>query len=418
MTVRGADVDIVVVGAGAAGLAAGRRLHDSGASVLVLEARERVGGRAWTIDSRLGKAIDLGCEWLHSADRNPWTAIARALGRAIDERLPDWSTRIRRARVAPGDETDWLAARAAFYDTLEQAAAEGPDRPAAELLPRGGRWNAMLDAISTWANGTELARVSIHDLARYDDSGINWRPLDGYGALIAQHGEGVPVRLAAPVSAIDHRGAAIALETPAGSVRARAAIVTLPTALLAAGEPRFVPALPAKQAAAAGLPLGLANKLFLELVDGAADRSTDTHLIGKTDRTETGSYQLRPHGWPMVQGYFGGKFAAELERAGPEAMTAFAIDELAGLLGDGIRPRLRYLASSAWDGDRFARGGYSAALPGHAEARASLAAPVDDRLFFAGEACSARDFSTAHGAYLTGIAAADQALEALGRHDA
>jgi monoamine oxidase len=409
------DFDAAVVGAGAAGLAAGRRLVERGAAVVVLEARDRVGGRAWTVPTRIGRPLDLGCEWLHSADRNPWTAQARALGFALDERLPDWSTRIRRSGASAAEQDDWLAVRTAFYEAVERAAAAGPDRPAATLLPPGGRWNAMLDAISTWANGVELARVSIHDLARYDDSGINWRTLDGYGTLIARYGAGVPVRLASAVRRIDHRGAAIALETARGTLRARAVIVTVPTPLIGSGALAFVPALPAKQAAAAGLPLGLANKLFLEIVDGGADLPTDTHLIGAADRTATASYQLRPHGWPVIQAYFGGTFARELERAGPDAFVAVALDELAGLLGGAIRARLRLLAASAWDGDEFARGGYSYALPGHADDRAVLAAPVDDRLFFAGEACSPYDFSTAHGAYLTGVAAADQALAALGR---
>jgi monoamine oxidase len=408
--------DVVVVGAGAAGLAAGRRLIErGGASVLVLEARARTGGRAWTVASQLGHKLDLGCEWLHSADRNPWTAIARAENFAIDERLPDWSTRIRRwPGVSPADQDDWLAARAAFEDRIDRAAKRGPDGAIADLVPPGSRWRAMLDAISSWANGAELARVSIQDLARYDDSGINWRLLDGYGSLITHYGAAVPVRLETPVARIDHRGRTITLETARGTLEAKVVIITVPTPLIASGALVFDPSLPDKQAAAAGLPLGLANKLFLEVIDGGGDLGTDTHLIGAIDRTATGSYQLRPHGWPIIQGYYGGDFARDLERAGPEAMTAFALDELAGLLGNGIRTRLRRLASSAWDGDVFARGGYSHALPGHADDRAILAAPIDARLFFAGEACSPHDFSTAHGAYLTGVVAADAALAALG----
>ena len=361
--------------------------------------------------SQIGHGFDLGCEWLHSADRNPWTAIARAENFAIDERLPDWSSRIRRwPGVSPADQDDWLRARAEFEDRIERAAELDVDGALADLLPPGTRWAAMLDAISSWANGAELDRVSIQDLARYDDSEINWRLYDGYGALIARHGAGVPVRLETPVARIDHRGHAIALETARGTLTARAVIVTVPTPILASGALAFDPPLPAKQAAAAGLPLGLANKLFLHVTDGGADLPSDTHLIGRIDRTATGSYQLRPHGWPIIQGYFGGAFARELERAGPAAMTAFALDELAGLLGNDIRAGLRWLASSAWDADEFARGGYSHALPGHADDRAVLAAPVDGRLFFAGEATSANDFSTAHGAYLTGVAAADAAL--------
>src|SRR5882757_3888511 len=124
----GSEFDVVVIGAGAAGLAAGRRLIERGAAALVLEARARVGGRAWTVGSQIGHRLDLGCEWLHSADRNPWTAIARASGFAIDERLPDWSSRIRRTPgVSPADQDDWLAARAAFEDRIDRAAERGPD---------------------------------------------------------------------------------------------------------------------------------------------------------------------------------------------------------------------------------------------------------------------------------------------------
>ncbi len=406
------EVDIVVVGAGAAGIAAGRRLAESGVSFLLLEARERVGGRAWAVPTALGPAVDLGCEWLHSADRNPWTEIARTTGFAIDERLPDWRSRIA-ARFGDAAQADWEAARGAYEERFDAAAAREEDAAASTLLAPGGRWNGLLDAISSWANGVELDRLSILDHARYADSGINWRVLAGYGTLIAAHAAKLPIRFGTIVEAIDHRGADIAVTTGGGTLCARAAIITVPSNVLAAETIRFAPALPDKLAAAQGLPLGVANKLFLAIKDGAGDFPIDRHVLGHTDRTATGGYLLRPHGWPLISGYFGGRLAAELERQGPEAMTAFALDELAGIYGAGIRDRLSFLAASAWVGDRFARGAYSSALPGHADDRAALAAPVDNRLFFAGEACSANDFSTAHGAYLTGRAAAEAALAAL-----
>ena len=134
------------------------------------------------------------------------------------------------------------------------------------------------------------------------------------------------------------------------------------------------------------------------------------HLIGRTDRTETGNYQLRPHGWPMISCYFGGRLSVGLEEAGPEAMAAFAIDELVGLFGSDIRTRLHPLASSAWGSDPFARGSYSCALPGHVDDRTYLATPIDDRLFFAGEACSRDQFGTAHAAFMTAVAAAAQII--------
>jgi len=405
------ETDIVVVGGGAAGVAAGRRLVEAGASVLVLEARSRIGGRAWTQPTAMGFGVDLGCEWLHSADRNPLSAIARTMGFTIDERLPDWRSRIAR-RYGDAAQAAWAEAYTAFEQREDAVAATGEDRAASTLLEPGGRWNGLMDAISTWANGVELDRLSILDHWRYRDSGINWRVLEGYGTLIAAYGAEVPTRLGTVVEAIDHSGRRVRVTTNRGTLSARAVIVTVPTSLLAGEAIRFSPPLPEKLAAAAGLPLGVANKLFLRLDGPGEDFPADRHTLGRTDRTETGSYLFRPHGWPVVLGYFGGRLATALERQGPPAMTEFALEELAGVYGGDIGRRLSFIAASAWVGDPFARGAYSHALPGHAGDRAILAAPVENRLFFAGEACSAEDFSTAHGAWLTGRAAADAALAA------
>jgi monoamine oxidase len=414
MAQSGSEFDVVIVGAGAAGLAAGRRLLEAGLSVLAVEARDRIGGRAVTVPTPLGNAVDLGCEWLHSADRNEWTAIARDQGRTIDQTLPDWSGRV--ARQAGEDaQDDYVAAWAEFEARMEQAAQAPRDMPASDLLPAAGPWNSLLGAISTWANATELERVSVKDHMCYADSGINWRVVEGYGTVIAAYGKPVPTLLGTPVRRIDHSGTRVVVATDMGALRARAVIVAVPPSVLAAEAIRFTPALPDKLAAAEGLPLGVANKLFLRL-DGPVEAfPVDCHVVGSIDRVATGNYELRPHGWPLIAGFFGGRLAIELEAAGPDAMTAFALDELAGVFGNGIRGRLSWLASSAWAQDPFALGSYSCALPGHAGARAVLATAVDQRLFFAGEACSADSFSTAHGAYRTGRAAAEQVIAALAR---
>ncbi len=228
--------------------------------------------------------------------------------------------------------------RAAFHQRVEAAASEKRDRPAATLLESGGKWNALLNAISTWANGVELDRLSVQDYTRYADSGVNWRVREGYGSLFAKLGEGLPVHLGTPVRSVDHRGAMITVESAQGSVRGRAVLVTLPPTLLAAETVRFTPALPAaKLEAAHGVPLGLANKLFLALDGPLPDLPADCHVLGAIDRTATGSYQIRPHGRPMVAAYFGGEFARELETAGAAAMTEFACDQLAALFGTSIR---------------------------------------------------------------------------------
>ena len=404
------DIDVAVVGAGAAGLAAAHRLRERGISTLVLEARDRIGGRAHTVITSTGHAVDLGCGWLHSADRNPWVAIARGLGFGIDETLPGWGSRLIRMGYSEADQEAWFRTREAFYERLEAAAAE-PDRPAATLLEPGNRWNAMLDAISTFANGVELDRLSAHDYNRYDSTDINWRVREGYGALVSRFGADLRVRLAAPVRRIDWSGRVAALATDAGTVRAKAIVLTVPPSVIAADGISFAPALPARKLAAAhGLPLGADNKLFLALSDRGSEIGANWHVLGSTERTRTAVYQLNAMGHPIVEMFTGGELARDLERGGAAAMAAFALDELAGVFGNRIRAALTPLVSSAWVGDPYARGSYSYALPGHADDRAIWAEAIDDRIFFAGEAASLRDFSTTHGAYLTGLAAADQCV--------
>ena len=403
------DTDVAVVGAGAAGLAAAHRLRQRGIDTLVLEARDRTGGRAHTVKTSAGFPVDLGCGWLHSADRNPWVPLARELGFGIDETLPGWSGRLVRMGFSEAEQVDWFRAREAFYERLDASAAE-PDRAAITLLEPGNRWNPMLNAISTWANGVELDRLSVHDHFRYDSTDINWRVREGYGALVTKFGAGLPVRLGTPVRRIDWSGRTVALETDAGTLRAKRVILTVPPSVIAADGISFVPSLPpAKLAAAQGLPLGVDNKLFLALEGDWPEIKANWHVFGSAERTETAAYQLKPLGLPLVEMFTGGKLSRDLERAGVAAMTAFALDELAGVFGSRIRKHLRPLAVSAWAGDPYARGSYSYALPGHAGDRAIWAEPVDDRIFFAGEATSAHDFSTTHGAYLTGLEAAERA---------
>jgi monoamine oxidase len=282
-----------------------------------------------------------------------------------------------------------------------------------DFLEPGGRWNALLDAMSTYINGARFEELIVREYARYRDTGLNRRVPEGYGALIEAYARGLDVRLDCPVSLIDHAGQRLRIVTSRGEIRARAAIIAVPPGVMANERLRFSPSLPDKLAAAHALPLGVADKVFLAL-DHVEDLPVETRLFGATDRTETGSYTLRPFGRPLVDGYFGGPFARALEAEGDGALARFAIEQICGALGNGMRKRLTPLAESGWANDPFALGSYSYGSAGAQAARAALAAPVNGRLFFAGEHCSDLDFSTAHGAYRTGVAAAAAVLEALG----
>jgi monoamine oxidase len=403
------ETEVAIIGGGAAGVAAGRRLVAAGIDCLLIEARARLGGRAWTVADASGFALDLGCGWLHSADRNSWVPIAQAQGRTVDKTRPPWTKPSLPIRFSLEDQQDFRQAMDGLYDQIEAMLAKGGDAPAGEALASGGRWNNLITAVGTYISGAELSRMSARDFINYQDSGVNWSVVEGYGATIAAAGAQLRAALDCPVRAIDHRGVKLKIETAKGTISARQAVVTLPSALIAENERLFAPALPGKMQAARGLPLGLADKLFITLAD-AEEFEPNSRVFGRTDRVATASYQLRPFGRPMIEAYYGGSNAAALEAGGERTFFDFAVAELTGLFGSGFARRLQPIAMHCWGADPFARGSYSYALPGMADCRTALAAPVDGRLFFAGEACSTGDFSTAHGGFNSGIAAAEAVI--------
>ena len=405
------EVDVAIVGAGAGGVAAARRLAATGLSVLTLEASARIGGRAWTHEVA-GVPLDLGCGWLHSADRNAWARIAEERGVDLFRGPSAWSRQYRDLGFSPAEQD---AADRAFGEWAERLETSPPpsDR-AADALKPGFEWNSYIQAISGYLNGVALEQVSVADYLAYDKAVTrrNWRAPAGYGALISASFPGVALRLSAPVKAIALTRNGVSLTTPAGAIRARAAIVTASTAALASGAPKLPPEARDWVAAAERLPLGRNEKLFLEIV-GPSPFEPETHLMGNPRNPGAASYYIRPFGHPVIECFLGGAGAEFLNEQGPGAAFAKALEELAGLFGSDARLSLRSLAASNWGRMRAIGGGYSHALPGCAGARKDLARPCEGRIFFAGEATHPYDFSTAHGAHDSGVRAAEEVLAAL-----
>ncbi|MBL8544767.1 MAG: FAD-dependent oxidoreductase [Hyphomonadaceae bacterium] len=400
--------DVIVIGAGAAGIGAGRKLREAGARFVILEARERIGGRAQTLAVD-DTPLDLGCGWLHSAEHNVLAAMAEASGFNVDRSEAPWQKQTAAHGMSGEEQAAFGRAFGAFEQRIGEEAEQDGVRAASAYLDPGGRWNALIDAVFSYISGAALDQIDARDYARYEDTGKNWRVREGYGALIAALGAGLPVELGVKVDAIDVGGAHVRVRSARGAAEARAAIIALPTSAYALL--RFTPDLPEKKQAAEALPLGYAEKVHFALAE-PEEFSADGHLFARTDAADTGSYHLRPLGRARIEAYFGGALAHGLAEAGVAAMADFAKQELASLLGSSFPARLTTLASTAWARDPYARGSYSYAKPGCAEARAALAAPVGN-LFFAGEACSRARYSTAHGAYETGVEAAEKALAQL-----
>jgi monoamine oxidase len=371
---------------------------------VLLEARNRVGGRAHTLPGEF--ALDLGCGWLHSADENEWAALAPSLGFTVDDYPPPWERPAFEGNFSADEQRDYWEEWRRFYRRVE--AAQDADIRLSECFEPGGRFNAMLAAMITYVNGVEAEKLTTREYALYHDSSKNKRIERGYGTLINAYAAPLDIRRDCPVSLIDRAGTRLRIVTPHGEFFARAVIVAVPPGILANETLRIAPALPAKLEAAHALPLGVADKVFLR-IERPEDFPVDTRVVGSRTTHETGMYTLRAFGRPVIEGYFGGAFARSVEGA----IAPFAIEQICAALGNDMRKRLTPIAESAWAHDPLALGSYSYGSPGAQAARAVLAAPVDDKLFFAGEHTSDKDFSTAHGAYRTGVRAAGEAITAL-----
>ncbi|TXI03666.1 MAG: FAD-dependent oxidoreductase [Rhizobium sp.] len=414
---KGGEIDVAVIGAGAAGVGAARRLQllRPDLSIVLLEASDRVGGRARTVHpfGAEGAALDLGCGWLHGARTNAWTKIAEEIGLTVDRTPAPWSDGGHRLEQ---DDANARAAGAAVNDFFERVDEYDGDRDAdlSAMVSPDDPWIERIYAVGAFMTGGELDKSSIIDLGRYDPGpGPDWRVRQGYGTLVATYGLPVPTVIGVEVSHIDH-GAAnrVVLSTSKGELKAKAVIVTVSTNVLAAERIAFSPPLPEKIEAASRLPLGLANKLFIRIAqpDMFPD---DTHVMGSQQSRRTGAYQLKPFGAPVIEAYFAADLALDLERQGIAATFDFSVEQLKRVFGSDVGKKLSPLVASGWAGEPFVGGSYSYAAPGASDLRGVLAAPHEDRLFFAGEACSRARYSTAHGAYESGVAAAEALAKAL-----
>jgi monoamine oxidase len=409
------EVEVLVVGAGVAGIAAARALRMRCLSCLVLEAKDRIGGRAYTDAT----GFDHGASWLHQANDNPLTAFAEALGfETVDHDKLRHRLLFTQGRFATTDERGaCAAAEDHFWRVIEAAAADGaPDRPASDAAPQGGRFDAL---VAHWEGAqicaAELSRMSLHDFATTALDGPNLLLRRGLGTLVASLAEGLPIRLGAPVTRLDWGGKSVEASGAFGRIRARAAIITVSTGVLAQGRIAFTPVLPAHtREAINALPLGLLNKLSFPIAPGALPElgpfaSLRRDIAGQGDRPI--SWIARPFGAPVMLAFIGGSLAWELLRAGQRATEAHARAEFASIFGAEAAQALGAPIIANWGEDPQFFGSYSHAIPGAQAARRVLGAPIaDGRLIFAGEACHPRFAATVAGAWLSGEGAAQLVL--------
>ncbi|WP_103257820.1 flavin monoamine oxidase family protein [Tabrizicola aquatica] len=412
-----ADVDVVVVGAGCAGLAAAKRLLAQGVTVTVLEAMDRIGGRALTTTSDFGVPFDIGCAWLHAADRNPFFPEAVAAGWTLQHH-------------DMGLDHLWFGKRKA---TAAEMAAEA--RAAGELAACIERHRGESDRLSTLVEachglrasatfagpmdyGADDDEISVTDFRSAADLDPNYFTREGFGALIHHWGADVPVTLSTPVRRIRWDGPGVQVETDKGTIRARAVIVTVSTGVLAFEDIAFTPDLPDDHLEAiCDLPMGLLTKIPVRIEGTRLGlQPFDDVLIERHARHDL-YFLAFPFDTDLMVGFVGGDFAWEMEAAGRDAAVDFVTDRLVEIFGSDVHRAVTGGTMTNWSAERHVRGAYAAARPGKAHAREILSRPVGERIWFAGEALAGGLKQTAGGARLSGEAVAGKVALWLSHQD-
>jgi monoamine oxidase len=402
------DVDVVIVGAGSAGLAAAKSLRAAGLTFKVFEAMNRIGGRAWTSTKHFGVPFDIGCSWLHAADRNPYFPEAEVAGWTLHHHDMNVDHLYYRERKASEEEEAAMkAADVKISELLENHT--GTDDRLSALLAKGHAIRAAATFAGPMDFGADEDEISIVDFKAAADLKPNYLTREGFGALVARFGADVPVELSTPVRKILWDVPGVACVTDRGTIRAKTVIVTASPAVLAFEEIEFTPQLPDGHFSAFfDLPMGMLTKIPIEIRGTRLGLSPfDDLLIERIARHDI-YFLCFPFDLDLMVGYIGGDFAWEVSAAGEAAGVDFVTDRLCSIFGSDVRKHIGRAMMTNWGGERFVRGAYAAARPGKAEARRILMEPVAERIFFAGEALAGSLIQTCGGARLSGEAVARQ----------
>lgn len=415
------DPDVVIIGAGIAGITAAKRLKKSGVSFTVVEARDRIGGRAYTETSTFGVPYDHGCAWLHSADKNPLTKIIKRAGyETLDEgKNQAWmyhdgeelsDKEYGRAEKA----IERLETRVDNYDVEDYG-----DKSARSISRPKNKWDNLAHLImGEYEAGIRTNKLSAEDFQTQIGTGKELLVPKGMAAGIFDALGPVPVKLNTKVSKIKWGGKNIIVETNNGNLTTKAVIITVPTEIIAEGTIRFDPALPNwKMAAFHDCPMGVLDKIALQFHPSfnnfLSEANTTTAYINHKDVWQ--DHLLRPFGTPLDIAFTGGQQSLDLARESnpQQAAIDYALSAIIDAFGSEIKPMFQKGHFTNWSADPFARGAYSYAKVGKHKSRRKIGKPINNRLFFAGEACVPKWATQAAAAFISGQNAAKQSIRAI-----
>jgi monoamine oxidase len=409
------DVDVVIIGAGAAGIAAARRVAAAKQRFVVIEAANHVGGRCITDTLSFGVPFDCGAHWIHQPDVNPLLKPAAPAGIDVYPAPRGQTVRIGPRPARDSELENFLSSLVRSHRAIADAGRAKTD-VAASTLPRDlGDWQGTIDFIlGPYGCGKDLKGVSAMDLARAAERDGDAFCTQGYGALLAKLAAGLPVQLATPVTRITW-GNGIAVDSAQGRIRARTAIVTASTNVLASGRIEFAPALDRREVnALASLKLGSYDHIALELPGNPLGLQRDDLVFEKSNGPRTAALLANVSSTDLHVVTVGGNFGRDLSVQGEGAMVDFARDWLASLFGASVNGAIRRSYATRWNAEPFVLGGFSTAAPGEDDARRVLMEPLGGRLWFAGEAVHQTHWGTVEGAWESGVRAAEAVLRRIG----
>ena len=410
------EADIVVIGAGAAGIAAARRIQAANRKVIVVEAADQVGGRCLTDTATFDMPFDRGARWMHNPDTNPMIRLARSAGLDVSAAPLGQKIRIGRRNARAGETEEFLAALVRANRAIDEASRGRLDVSCAAALPKDlGDWAGTAEfVLGANATGKDLRDVSVIDKARAQDRNAGLACRQGLGTLIAKLGEQVPISLSTPAKTINWSGRDVTVETASGKIAARVAIVTVSSNVLTAGNIKFTPDLPKRQLdAAAKLSLGSYDRIALQLPGNPLGLSRDDVIIEQSNSTRTALLFANIGGSSLCVIDVAGSFGRDLSAQGEKAMLAFAMEWLSKLFGSDAAAAIRKSSVTRWNAAPFALGAMSVAAPGAQPSRKILTEPFG-AIFLAGEATHETLWGTVDGAWESGERAAEAALRRIG----
>ena len=411
------EADIVVIGAGAAGIAAARRIKAANRRVIVVEATGQIGGRCLTDTATFDVPFDRGARWMHNADTSPMVKLARGAGLDVYPAPPGQKIRVGRRNARAGEIEYFLAALVRANRAIDDASRGKADVSCASALPKDlGDWAGTAEfMLGANATGKDLKDISAIDRARALER--NNAPIacrQGLGTLIARLGEQIPLALSTPASRIAWSGRDVTVETPAGRIAARAAIITVSSNVLTAGNIKFTPDIPKRQLdAAAKLSLGSYDHIALQLPGNPLGLARDEIIIEQSNSTRTALLFADIGSSSMCSIDVAGSFGRDLAAQGEPAMVAFAVEWLTKLFGSDAVAAVKKSSATRWNAAPFALGAMSAAAPGSQPSRKVLTEPIGC-MFLAGEATHETLWGTVDGAWESGERAAEAALRRIG----